>query len=64
MGDIRERGRKVEKPSVKLPAGYELYEEEDFVHLVCGDEFVAVFSSVGVEPAEIVEATRCHQARR
>ena len=62
--DIRERCRRVEKPSVELPVGYELYDDEDFVYLLYGGEVVAKFYSASANPAEIVKAANQHHQTR
>ena len=40
----------------KLPPGFRLVEDDEFVYLYHGDERIAIFSSRGVDPAAI-EAT-------
>ncbi|MGE4554815.1 MAG: hypothetical protein AB7D02_01640 [Candidatus Paceibacterota bacterium] len=42
----------------KLPPGFEVYEEEDFVYLYFNKERVAIFSSRRVEPEVIVQEAK------
>ena len=46
--------RKLDKDKLKvsLAPGYELYEDEDFVYLYCGDELVARYTHYA-NPGEI-----------
>lgn len=46
------------KLNVELPPGFRIMEEEDVVHLFYGNEKVASFSSIGVDPGEIEKAAK------
>ncbi len=49
-----------EKLGIKLPEGFRLEEDEDYVYLFYRDTEVAVFSAIGVDPREIEkEAENC-----
>jgi len=62
--DIIKQCQRVEKPTVELPVGYELYDDEDCVYLLYGDELVAMFHAASVDPAEIVKTANRHKQDR
>jgi len=62
--DVIKRCRKVDKPTVELPIGYKLYEDEDFVYLLYEDELVAKFYSISVDPVEILKTANQHKQTR
>jgi hypothetical protein len=62
--DVKTHCWEVEKAGVALPPGYQLWEDEHLVHLLYGEDVVATFNAVRVEPSEILEAAETHcQAR-
>ncbi|MDP2363280.1 MAG: hypothetical protein Q8M94_05875 [Ignavibacteria bacterium] len=48
--------REVKGFTGKLPVGFRLMEDEDFVYLYRGEKRVATFSAVGADPRKIEEA--------
>jgi len=60
--EIRKQCQKVEKPKVEveLPPGYELWDDEHFVHLLCGGEVVATFHAEVVDFREISQTAFGH----
>ena len=62
--DVKTHCWRVENPSVALPPGYQLWEDEHLVYLLCGEDVVATFNAVQVEPSAILMAAEKHcQAR-
>lgn len=59
--EVINKCRKVDNPTVELPTGYYLYDDEHFVYLIHGEEVVGTFNAYSVDPNEIVIAAEKHQ---
>lgn len=60
VDEARMRCWRVENPTVSLPPGYELWENEDFLYLLYGEQVVATFYAAQVEPSEILRTAEAH----